>query len=48
MQPEHVATIARNLGVTEQDVVDMNRRLSRDASLRLSVRLMVRANGRIG
>jgi RNA polymerase sigma-32 factor len=26
-------TIARDLGVTEQDVVNMNRRLNRDASL---------------
>jgi RNA polymerase sigma-32 factor len=33
MHPEHVAAIARNLSVTEQDVVDMNRRLGGDASL---------------
>jgi hypothetical protein len=33
VDPEHVVTIARDLGVTEQDVVDMNRRLNRDASL---------------
>jgi RNA polymerase sigma-32 factor len=34
MTPEHVATIADQLGVTEREVVDMNRRLSGpDASL---------------
>jgi RNA polymerase sigma-32 factor len=38
MHPEHVVTIARDLGVAEQDVVDMNRRLSRDASLNAPIR----------
>jgi RNA polymerase sigma-32 factor len=38
MHPEHVVTIARDLGVTEQDVVEMNRRLNRDASLNTPIR----------
>jgi RNA polymerase sigma-32 factor len=33
LRPEHVASIASKLGVTEEDVVSMNRRLSGDASL---------------
>jgi RNA polymerase sigma-32 factor len=33
LRPEHVQTIATRLGVTEQDVVDMNRRMSGDATL---------------
>ncbi|MDF2117808.1 RNA polymerase sigma factor RpoH [Roseiarcaceae bacterium H3SJ34-1] len=33
LRPDQVATIATKLGVTEQDVVDMNRRLGGDASL---------------
>lgn len=37
MRPEHVVTIARDLGVSEQDVVDMNRRLGRDASLNTAI-----------
>jgi RNA polymerase sigma-32 factor len=38
MRPDQVATIARKLGVTEQDVVDMNRRMSGDASLNAPLR----------
>jgi len=37
MHPEHVVTVARDLGVAEQDVVDMNRRLGRDASLNTAI-----------
>src|SRR5436309_4269490 len=33
LRPEQVKLIAKRLGVTEQDVVDMNRRLGGDASL---------------
>jgi len=33
LRPEHVTKIASHLGVSEQDVVDMNRRMSGDASL---------------
>ena len=33
MRPDQVKLIARRLGVTEQDVIDMNRRLGGDASL---------------
>src|SRR5262245_40383476 len=38
LKPEHVKTIARKLGVTEDDVVSMNRRLGGDASLNAPVR----------
>jgi RNA polymerase sigma-32 factor len=38
LRPEHVQTIATRLGVTEQDVVDMNRRMSGDASLNAPLR----------
>jgi RNA polymerase sigma-32 factor len=38
MRPEQVTTIATRLGVTEQDVVDMNRRMSGDASLNAPIR----------
>ncbi len=38
LRPEHVKTIATRLGVTEQDVVDMNRRLSGDTSLNAPMR----------
>src|SRR5690242_18190701 len=38
MRPDQVATIAKRLGVTEQDVVDMNRRLGGDVSLNAPVR----------
>ena len=37
LRPDQVATIARNLNVTEEDVVSMNRRLGGDASLNASV-----------
>ncbi len=38
LKPEHVKSIARKLGVTEDDVVSMNRRLGGDASLNAPVR----------
>jgi RNA polymerase sigma-32 factor len=38
MQPDQVKLIAKRLGVTEQDVIDMNRRLSGDASLNTPIR----------
>jgi RNA polymerase sigma-32 factor len=38
MRPDQVATIAKRLGVTERDVVDMNRRLGGDASLNAPIR----------
>jgi len=38
MRPDQVKTIAKRLGVTEQDVIDMNRRLSGDASLNAPIR----------
>ena len=38
MRHDQVATIAKGLGVTEQDVVDMNRRLDGDASLNVRIR----------
>jgi RNA polymerase sigma-32 factor len=38
MRPDQVKTIARRLGVTEQDVIDMNRRLGGDASLNAPIR----------
>jgi RNA polymerase sigma-32 factor len=38
LRPEQVQTIATRLGVTEQDVVDMNRRMSGDASLNAPLR----------
>jgi RNA polymerase sigma-32 factor len=37
MRHDQVATIARRLGVTEQDVIDMNRRLGGDASLNVPI-----------
>jgi RNA polymerase sigma-32 factor len=36
--PDQVKAIARRLGVTEQDVVDMNRRLGGDVSLNAAIR----------
>jgi RNA polymerase sigma-32 factor len=33
LKPENVVTIAKNLGVNEKDVIDMNRRMRGDASL---------------
>jgi RNA polymerase sigma-32 factor len=38
LRPEQVKTIAQRLGVTEQDVIDMNRRLGGDASLNAGIR----------
>jgi RNA polymerase sigma-32 factor len=38
MRPDQVKVIARRLGVTEQDVIDMNRRLGGDASLNTPIR----------
>src|ERR1700736_4073497 len=38
MRPDQVDHIAKRLGVTDQDVIDMNRRLSGDASLNAPIR----------
>ena len=38
LRPEHVEKIATQLGVSKQDVIEMNRRMSGDASLNASVR----------
>src|ERR1700683_277063 len=38
LKPDQVKTIATKLGVTEQDVIDMNRRLGGDASLNAPIR----------
>ena len=38
MRPDQVKTIARSLGVTEIDVIDMNRRFGGDASLNTAIR----------
>jgi RNA polymerase sigma-32 factor len=38
MRPEQVKLIAKRLGVTEQNVIDMNRRLGGDASLNAPIR----------
>jgi len=38
LRPDQVATIAHRLGVTAQDVIDMNRRMSGDASLNAPLR----------
>lgn len=38
LKPEHVKTIAKRLGVTEDDVISMNRRLGGDSSLNAPVR----------
>ena len=38
MRPDLVATIAKRLGVGEQDVIDMNRRLGGDVSLNAPIR----------
>ncbi len=38
MRPDQVKIIARRLAVTEQDVIDMNRRLGGDASLNAPIR----------
>jgi RNA polymerase sigma-32 factor len=47
MRPDQVKLIAKRLGVTEQDVIDMNRRLGGDASLN-AARKAIPANGWIG
>ena len=38
LRPEHVQTIAKKFGVSEEDVISMNRRLGGDASLNAPVR----------
>src|SRR6516164_4645233 len=38
MRPDHVKIIARRLGVTERDVIDMNHRLGGDVSLNAPIR----------
>jgi RNA polymerase sigma-32 factor len=38
LRPDQVKLIAKRLGVTEQDVVDMNRRLGADVSLNSPIR----------
>jgi RNA polymerase sigma-32 factor len=38
LRPDQVGLIAKRLGVTEQDVIDMNRRLGGDASLNAPIR----------
>src|SRR5574339_389443 len=38
LRPDQVELIAKRLGVTEQDVIDMNRRLGGDASLNAPIR----------
>src|ERR1700736_6138513 len=38
LRPDQVKVIAKRLGVTDQDVVDMNRRLGGDASLNAPIR----------
>jgi RNA polymerase sigma-32 factor len=38
MRPDQVKLIAKRLGVAEQDVIDMNRRLGGDASLNVPIR----------
>jgi RNA polymerase sigma-32 factor len=38
LKPDHVKLIAKRLGVTEEDVVSMNRRLSGDSSLNSQIR----------
>jgi RNA polymerase sigma-32 factor len=39
MRPDQVETIANRLGVTGQDVIDMNRRFGGDASLNAPIRV---------
>jgi RNA polymerase sigma-32 factor len=38
LKPENVVTIAKNLGVNEKDVIDINRRTRGDASLNAPLR----------
>src|SRR5262245_17724817 len=47
MRPDQVKIIARRLGVTQTDVIDMNRRLGGDVSPR-SARTDIPASGRTG
>ncbi len=48
LKPDQVAQIATKLGVPEQEVIDMNRRLSGDTSLNAPLREEARASGRTG
>jgi RNA polymerase sigma factor (sigma-70 family) len=49
LRPDQVKLIAKRLGVTGQDVVDMNRRLGGDVSLNVrSATTAIPANGRTG
>ena len=49
LRPDQVKLIARRLGVTEQDVIDMNRRLGGDVSLNArSATMAIPANGKTG
>jgi RNA polymerase sigma-32 factor len=49
LRPDRVMTIARRVGVTEEDVVQMNRRLAGDASLNAPIATTaIPAIGRIG
>jgi RNA polymerase sigma-32 factor len=45
LKPEHVKQIATKLGVTEEDVVSMNRRLGGDSSLNAPVRADLEGGG---
>ena len=45
LRPDQVQIIAKRLGVTEQDVIDMNRRLGGDASLNAPVRAAEEGSG---
>ncbi|MCK0196498.1 RNA polymerase sigma factor RpoH [Ancylobacter sp. 6x-1] len=45
LRPDQVATIATKLGVSEQDVIDMNRRLGGDSSLNAPIRGDVEGGG---
>jgi RNA polymerase sigma-32 factor len=45
LKPEHVEAIAKKLGVSEDDVVSMNRRLGGDASLNAPLRTDAEASG---
>jgi RNA polymerase sigma-32 factor len=45
LKPEHVEAIAKKLGVSEDDVVSMNRRLGGDASLNAPLRADTEASG---
>ena len=51
LRPEHVAKIAKDLGVTEDEVISMNRRMSKGGDTSRSTRRcarMARASGRTG